>query len=315
VERDRGIVIDEKQAAAAERFLGKLFPQELRTEAAAVGVGGIVGAVAAAGLVGRRRLAGGFLVGLFLWGAPLIVVGALPSLAVVALMMAAVGLGNTLVDVAGFTLMQRAVPDEVMSRVFGVLEVSLMASIGLGAILTPVFVDALGPEEAAVAIGTVLPVLALLSRRRLRRLDAGAEVPVDALEALRRIAFFRPLPVIQLEELARHVETVAVEEGDEVIREGDPGDRFYMVTDGDFEVTVDGSHAEDLRAGECFGEIALLRDVPRTATVTARGPGRLMTLERDDFVSAVTGSATSAAAADEVVAARLAASRPFRRGM
>ena len=104
---------------------------------------------------------------------------------------------------------------------------------------------------------------------------------------------------------------VDVEPGEEVVTEGRPGQRFYVIAEGDFDVTVEGRHARDLGPGDFFGEIALLREVPRTATVTARnGNGRLLALERDDFLAAVTGSTRSRDAADSVAGARLAAFKP-----
>ena len=94
--------------------------------------------------------------------------------------------------------------------------------------------------------------------------------------------------------------------GTEVIRQGDPGDRFYVIESGRLRVTVDGAPAGELGPGEFFGEIALLRNVPRTATVTAETESRLHALDREEFLAAVTGHAPSARAADAVVGARLA---------
>ena len=278
---------------------------------AAVGLGGILGAAASVALIGRRRLAGGFAGGLFLWGAPFIAVGLVPEPAVALLAFAAIGVGNTLIDVAGFTLLQRVVPDHLMARVMGVVETTFIVSIGLGALAAPPVIDALGGEAALLATGVLLPALTLVSWAALHRADVGAEPPADELDLLRSISIFRPLPLATAEVLAARLVHVDAAPGEHVVREGEPARRFYVISEGDFDVTVEGRHARDLRAGDFFGEIALLRDVPRTATVTAAADGgRLLALERDDFLSAITGSSRSREAADSVAGARLAAFKP-----
>jgi CRP-like cAMP-binding protein len=96
-----------------------------------------------------------------------------------------------------------------------------------------------------------------------------------------------------------------VEPGTVIVREGDAGDRFYIVAEGEIEVSQDGRVLSELGSGGYFGEIALLRDMPRTATVIARTPVVLYALDRDDFLAAVTGHPQSAEAAESVVASRL----------
>lgn len=271
----------------------------------AVGVGGLAGALAAVVLVGRRRLASGLGAGLVLWGAPIAVIGLLATPAAAIVCLAVVGVGNTIVDVAGLTLLQRAVRDEVLARVFGVLESLVVATIGLGAILAPALVALFGVRGALVAVGAFLPVLAALFWRRLAALDAAAPAPERELALLRAIPLFAPLPAPALEHLAGALVPVSAAAGTEIVREGDPGDRFYVVGAGEAEVRVDGRALGKLGRGEYFGEIALLKQVPRTASVSALTDVELLSLERDEFVSAVTGHAESAAAADAVVGARL----------
>ncbi|HKP17904.1 MAG TPA: MFS transporter [Gaiellaceae bacterium] len=274
---------------------------------AAMGIGGLAGAVVAFALVGRNRLASDFGVGIVLWGAPLALIGAWPNTPVALAALAVLGLGNTLVDVAGLTLMQRTAPSDVLARVFGVLETLLVGTIGLGAILAPLLIDALGIRWALVATGAFLPALAALTWRQLLTIDAGARAPTDGLRLLERIPIFAPLPTPSLERLASQLDEVAVPAGGTVIRQGDAGDRFYVVESGRLSVTVDGVPSRELAAGDFFGEIALLRDVPRTATVVAETDARLHALGRDQFLAAVTGYAPSARAADAVVGARLGA--------
>jgi MFS family permease len=276
---------------------------------AASGVGGVIGAVVAFALVGRRRLAADFGMGIVLWGAPLAAIGAWPNTPVALAALAVLGLGNTLVDVAGLTLLQRSAPPDVIARVFGVLEMILVGTIGLGAILAPVLIDVIGIRWSLVVTGAFLPVLAALTWRQLLTIDAESHAPAE-VGLLAKIPIFVPLPEPTLERLAAQLEAVSAAPGTVVIRQGDAGDKFYVVADGELEVTVDGATTATLGRGDAFGEIALLRDVPRTATVTAKTPVKLLALGRDAFLEAVTASPPSARAADAIVGARLASARP-----
>jgi hypothetical protein len=215
------------------------------------------------------------------------------------------GLGNTLVDVAGLTLLQRTAPPDVIGRVFGVLEMILVGTIGLGAALAPTLIDVVGTRWSLVAVGAILPALAALTWRSLVRIDVESHAP-GQLGLLERIDIFAPLPAPALERLASQLEPVTVPAGTEVIRQGDHGDRFYIVEAGRLIVSVDGAPAREIGPGDFFGEIALLRDLPRTASVTAESDAQLQALGRAAFLDAVTGSPPSARAADAVVGARLA---------
>jgi MFS family permease len=271
---------------------------------AAMGVGGALGALAAFALIGRKRLASDFGLGIVLWGAPLAAIGIWPHLWVALVALAVLGIGNTLVDVAGLTLLQRTAPPDVIGRVFGVLEMILVATIGLGAALAPVLIGAVGSRWALVVTGAFLPALAALTWTRLVVIDAESRMPAE-LELLQELPIFSPLPAPTLERLASNLEPVTAAAGTVVIQQGDHGDRFYVVEAGRLRVSVDGSAGRELGPGDSFGEIALLRDVPRTATVRAETQVRLHALERDDFLEAVTGHPPSARAADAVVGARL----------
>jgi MFS family permease len=273
---------------------------------AAIGIGGVLGGLVAAGLVGRRRLAGDFGVGLVLWGLPVALIAATHANVAVILLFAAVGLGNTVAEVAGTTLIQRSSEEEVLGRVFGVLESMMLVGVSAGAALAPVLLALLGERGALIAAGSFLPVLALVSWPRLRAIDADAVVAERPLALLRAIPIFAPLPPPTLERLARAAELFACPAGAVVFERGEPGDRFYVVAAGRVEVEVDGAPPRELGPGDYFGEIALLRDVPRTASVRASTDVTLYALGRDVFVAAVSGHAESAAAADLVVGARLA---------
>jgi MFS family permease len=276
----------------------------------AVGIGGLLGAVAAFALVGRQRLASDFAFGLLLWGIPIALIGIFPQLSVALLLLAIVGIGNTVVDVAALTLLQRTVPDEVLTRVFGVIQSVFIGTVGLGAIIAPIWIDAVGIRWALVITGALLPVSAGLTWRRITALDADVVAPTTEIALLRTIPLFKPLPATTIDELAMSLIPVQAAAGTQIVGEGDHGDRFYVIESGEVDVSADGELLGTMSAGDHFGEIALLRDVPRTATVTATSDVSLYALERDEFLSAVTGHPASIEAADAVVASRLSGLRP-----
>jgi MFS family permease len=276
---------------------------------AACGVGGVMGAVIAGALVGRGRLAADFGVGVVLFGIPLALLPLWSSELFALLLLAVVGIGNTLADVSGFTLLQRSAPDAVLSRVFGVLESLLLLTVGLGAIAAPALVSTLGTRGALIVAGLLLPVLVLPAWPVLRAIDVGAPVPVHRLERLRAIPIFTPLPEATIEQLARALVQVPVAKDEEVVRQGGKGDRFYVIDSGTFDVIVDGAAVANLETGDYFGEVALLRDVPRTATVRAREQALLLALDRRDFIPAVAGYAPSLASANAVIGMRLGPGR------
>ncbi len=266
---------------------------------AAVGVGGLLGGFVALLLAAHGRLARDFAIGLALFGLPLALVGGVPIAVVAVIALAILGIGNSIVDVNALTIMQRAVPDAVLGRALGALDGLMLGTLGLGSVLAPVLVGLVGAKAALVITGALLPVLALLTRPRLRAIDRTAAEPA-ATGLLRGVALLAPLPEPVLERLARESASASFPAGATIIREGDRGDRFYVVSSGTVEIL-----GRRFGPGEAFGEIALLRDVPRTATATALTDVSLVTLEGAPFVAAVTGHAPSVAEADSVIAARL----------
>jgi len=275
----------------------------------AFGIGGVVGAAITVALVARQKLATDFAIGTLLWGLPLILAGLFPNEAAAIVLFALIGVGDTIVEVAVPTLLQRAVPDEVLGRVFGAIESMIIGAMGIGAILAPVLVSSIGVRGALIAFGAILPVLGILSWHRLGAIDRAYALPERQLGLLRANPIFAPLAEAQLEQLARALDEEQVAAGTTVVREGEPGDRFYIIAAGDLDVSVDGAQVRTLGEGDHFGEIALLREVPRTATVTARSDADLYALDQDEFISAVTGHATSVEAAEAVVSQRLATAR------
>jgi MFS family permease len=273
----------------------------------AIGVGAFLGAVAALSLTGVRRLSPAYMAGVATWGFPLVLVGLWPETALAIVLFGVIGFGNSIAMVAGMTLVQRTVPDEVMARVFGVIQMLVMVFMGIGAAVAPALISALGIEGALVATGLFLPALVLVLARSVARIDATAKAPSEEeLRILTGVPIFTPLPGTSLEQLATRLVPLRVDAGTVIIREGDEGDRFYIVAEGELDVTQEGAALTMLTPGDYFGEIALLRDTSRTATVTARSAAVLYALDREDFLAAVTGHPQSAEAAETVMSARLA---------
>jgi MFS family permease len=274
---------------------------------AAFGVGGLIGGAVSVALVGHRRLATTFGIAVAGTGGPLLLVGGLPRTGTALIAFALIGFANIICDVSGFTILQRETPSDVLARVFGVLHSLFYATSAAGALLAPLLINAVGVRWTLVLVGSLLPVLAVLSHASLTRIDVGPTDP-HRLELLESIPIFAPLSPPVLEQLATRLALVHAPAGEEIIRLGDHGDRFYVVDSGEVEIVLDGDETRREGPGSYFGEVALLRDVPRTATVRAATDVDLFALDRDDFLPAVTGHAGSAQAAEAVIGSRLGVS-------
>jgi MFS family permease len=272
---------------------------------AAVGAGALVGGLAAMGLVARRRLAGFFGIGLVLWGVPIALIGAWPQAGWALVCLGLVGIGNALLDVSGITLLQRTVDEHLLGRVFGVLEIGIALTTAVGSVLGSLLVEQLGIRAALVVSGAILPFFALLSFPGRRRIDESVEVPERELELVSDVPLFSLLPPTTLERLAARLERLDVAAGTTVVEKGTAGDRFYLIAGGEIEVVLDGVTVSMLGAGDYFGEIALLREVPRTATCIARTDAEIYALTRDVFVAAVSGDMRLSTQADSVMDRRL----------
>lgn len=266
----------------------------------ALGVGGLFGGMVALVLSVRGKLARDFGLGVVLWGAPLLLVAAFPTLWAALLAMALIGLGNSVVDVNAETIIQRLVPDEVLGRVFGALDAAAIGGMAIGAGLMPILISTIGLRAGLVAIGVATSAVVLVSIGGLVRIDRITLAP-EGLDLLRAVPIFAPLPENVLELLARRSERVTVASGDVIIETGEPGDRFYVIETGEVEIEKVGVAVSRLAAGESFGEIALLRDVARTATVTAATDVVLRAIDRRHFIPAVTGHADAYEQAELVV--------------
>ena len=144
-------------------------------------------------------------------------------------------------------------------------------------------------RERRREVGTLLALMTVAGFRSLRRADAHAEVPVVEMTLLMGLPMFSPLSPVTLEAVARSAQRIEVADGDAVIVQGEHGDTFYAVSEGEFDIEMSGTFVRTARRGDFFGEVALLSDVPRTATVRSRGPGVLLGIHRDPFLVAVTG--------------------------
>ena len=273
---------------------------------AAVGAGGLIGALGAMTL-GGRRLAVPFGVSLVFWGVPIALVAAQPLIAPAIVLLAIVGAANSVEDVAVFTLLQRLVPNQLLTRVLGLVWGLAMGGVAIGSIAAPVVVSAIGARPAFVLVGSILPLLALLTYPTLVEIDRTI-APAPELDLVERVPMFAPLSIATKEQVADSLLPVSVRAGDVVIRAGDAGDRFYIVSEGELAIDA-GERRTTARAADYFGEIALLHDVPRTATVTAAVDSKLYALRREDFLSAVTGHSAARAAGDAIVETRLGPSR------
>ena len=273
---------------------------------AAIGAGGLIGALGAMTL-GGRRLAAPFGLSLVFWGAPITLMAPRPYFAAAVVLLAIVGAANSVEDVTVFTLLQRLVPNEMLTRVLGLVWGLAMGGVAIGSIAAPAIVRAIGPRPAFVFVGSILPLLALLTYRQLVEIDRTV-APAPELELIDHVPMFSPLSIATKEQVAASLLPISVPAGEVVIRAGEAGDRFYIVADGELDIDANGRHTTAYEA-DYFGEIALLRDVPRTATVKAAVDSKLYVLRRADFLSAVTGHSTARAAGEAIAETRLKRSR------
>jgi hypothetical protein len=274
---------------------------------AAIGAGGLVGGATATGLVHVTRLGRAFVAGLLLWGLPLVWLALTPSAAVAYLALVVVGIGNAIEDVGLFTLLARSASPRSGGRVLGATEFVVQAGLGAGSVAAPALLHSLGVRGTLALLGGGLTVLALPHVRRFVRLDKAMPAPGQEVEMLRRLAMFAPLPLAVIELLASDLQPHEFPAGTVAVREGEIGELFHLIVAGSAAVSVQGKPRPPLAPGDCFGEIALLRGIPRTATVVAGEPLRTLSLDREAFLVAITGNSLSSAAADALVTERLTA--------
>ncbi len=282
---------------------------------AAVGAGGLLGSIVAFGLIGRGALAAWFGVGIALFGAPLVGIGIAPGEAAAIVLLGLVGVGNALIDVGGFTVLARLADETVLARMFAGFEAILTLGVAAGGLVAPLVVDQLGIRTALIVVGLLAPLAVAAAWPALHRLDddvRGRDADIDRMRLIRMLG---ALPVATIEQLVGHLDHAEFAAGATVFSQGDRGEYFYIVESGRAALDIDGRIVRTLGAGECFGEIALLRDQPRTAGVraTADEPLRVSRLHRTAYLTAVTGYPAAAVAGEDLVSSHLDADAE-RRG-
>jgi MFS family permease len=277
---------------------------------AAVGAGGIAGSFAGAFLVGSRHMGRWLVAALALWGTPIAVMAAASSPPAALALVAVVGLANAVIDIPFFTLPVRLVPDSVLARAFGVLESLVAVGVAFGSALTPALIATVGIRGALVATGLLLPLVGVAVWGRMNDLDARLAVREDEIAALRTVPMFAVLSVPAVELLADRVRRRRLSGGTVLFGQGDEADSLYVIVNGDVDVIGNGAVIGRAGPGDCVGEIALLRDVPRTATIRARGDLMLLEVDREAFLAAVRAHSESRGAAESLADLRLAAFAP-----
>jgi len=274
---------------------------------ALLGVGGLLVGPLVIPFVRGKRVARSFAGGVAGWGVPMIVLAFAHAPYWPSLMFAVIGVANVFDDVGVYSSLQQVIPPRLMGRALGVRRGVLLLSMGLGSAVTPLLIQAWGARGTLIATGLLVVVLAAAFLPRLTVIDGRISAPGPDLALLRQVSFFRPLPFAIVEHLSSELQSATYEPGDVIIREGEPGERFYIIAAGRARASKDGEQLREMGAGESFGEIALLRRVPRTATVTAISHLEARTLAREEFLAAVTGNPESVERAEEVVSTRLQA--------
>jgi predicted MFS family arabinose efflux permease len=271
----------------------------------ASGLAAILGGVVAIARASKHKLGQDLTTGVLLWSFPLLLVTIWPSPVMAFAVMAFLGFANPLVDVNVFTVIQRLTPDAVLGRVFGAFETCLIATMALGSAITPLMLHWWGLRTTMAVLGVAIGAVALLGLARLRQMDRRLEAPAG-LALLQAVPMFGPLSPVTVDALARGLVRVPVSAGEVVVREGDESDRFYVIESGRVRVTAaDGHQLREEGPGDYFGEIGLLRDVPRTATITAIDDLVLLALPREEFLDAVTGQGEARRLAEDIVVRRL----------
>jgi len=232
-------------------------------------------------------------------------VALVPHPGVVVAAFAIMGLANPLVDVNTLTLVQRMTPTAVLGRVFLILEAGLMATMALGAFLMPLALDLVGLRWALVILTAPILALVAVCLPAVRRLDQTL-APPRHLALIQALSLFSRLSPPVQEGLARRLVSLTVPAETVVIRQGDIGDRFYLIEHGRLDATSGNRLLSTMEDGDCFGEIALLRDIPRTATVVARVDSVLQALSRADFLHAIGTDHQTALRAEALVNRRFA---------
>jgi MFS family permease len=272
---------------------------------AAMGAGGLVGAAGATLWMAGGRLAPMFSLSLAAWGLPIALVGVLPVAWLATALLAVIGLANAALDVAGFTLIQRSVPNALRARVFGAMEGIVALTFAAGSLGAAPLVALVDLRWALIVTGAILPALAVLSAQAVRHAESATIVPQRELDLLRGDPLFAPLSLVVLEQLAHGMTPERAPSGTTLVAQGDVGDAYWLIAEGSADVVRDGAMLRRIGPGDGFGEIALLQDRPRTASVVTTTTAVVHRLPRETFLEAVSGTPASASVAGRLVSDRL----------
>lgn len=263
---------------------------------AAIGVGGLLGAIGSGLVVVRSRLTLPLIAGVVIFALGLLGLGWSTALSVGFVMLAIASAGGLLVEVVSTTLLQRIVPARARGRAIGLIQTVGTLAYASGAFALPILADRLGVGPV-LAVTSVFVVIAGVLGVALVGTARG-EAPDGELAAVaQRIAglpLFAGIPAFRVAASLARGSTVDAPAGTEIIRQGDAADRFYVILSG----TVDVSRSEQAGAApvrlrglgpdDAFGELGLLTGAPRSATVTAETPVRLLALDAPAFLDLVT---------------------------
>jgi MFS family permease len=265
----------------------------------AFGVGALLAGAVSVFLVGRR-LGVPILSAALLLSCTLALLTAKPGLLWTVALLAVAGASEALLNVASRSLLQRSVPAHLLGQVFGLLEALTMAGLAVGAVLVPVLVHFGGSVLALAGVAAVLPLAGAAGWRSLSSLDTHVHVPVVQIALLRSLPLFAELPAPAIEGLAAALTPVDVPAGAVLMRQGEEGDSYYAVAAGELDVVQDGRLRRRCGRGEGVGEIALLRAIPRTASIVAATAATVYELAREPFLTAILGHAATQRLADGI---------------
>lgn len=270
----------------------------------AVGIGGLVGGIASLSL-GRHSMSLPMVFGFLACVAVLLALAVTSAEALAIPLLSAFGIGIAYQIVCGRTLLQRSASGRSLDLLAGINAVIAVSVVGVAGLCAAEVNAAIG-VRATLRLAAGLALLgAIYGLLRVLRVERRAPVQREELDAIRSVAAFRPLSVAAADQLASSLIAAPSADGDVVVRQGESGDDMFLIGSGVFEAVVDGQPVRTLRDGDHFGEIALLFDVPRTATVRCLRAGTLWRLRRQDFLRAITGNSTTQDAIKAIVDQRL----------
>jgi CRP-like cAMP-binding protein len=246
-------------------------------------------------LSGTRALVPWFAGGLLFCGVPVALIGLTATGGWAIGLMVVWGFGMALADAVGQALLFRVVPAPQISRASGAMESGKLLFTGVGSIVAPGILAVFGIRGALVAAGALVPagmviLITVIRPSVLPRIQRRAERRTDVLELLARVPLFSPLRLEAIEAVAARLQPVEASTGTDIVthRQRDDGG-WYLVRTGELAVLIDGFEVQRIGPGASFGELGLLRDAPRTATVRALTPVSLFRLDRRAFLESVAG--------------------------